>query len=637
MLGSALLTLGGCLWLSPDDLGRRLDGDDDGVTAAMDCDDADPATGEARSWYLDGDGDGFGDPGEETVSCTAPTDRHLATGEDCDDADATVFPGAPELCDGQQRDEDCDGLTDDDDDDALLTTWYRDQDLDTWGTDDDAVSLCEAGEGWSQRDGDCDDANDQVHPGMDELCGDGIDQDCLPTPSCRLEGDYLVATVDGGIGVSLDDPGVTSGAFGTAAAALDDFDGDGLDDFAVGASSVDATLTIRENGAIFVFSSPPIPDGSASQALVTLLGAEAGARAGSALAACPDLDGDGLAELLIGAPGAATGAGEVTVLFGGAGALDAELAISARQTLLTAEATGDRAGRDLQPLGDFDGDGLTDFAVAAPGRRLGGSGGAVYLVLDQVLPDNAYALDDLGPRIDGDDDGGLAEGYGLGEALTPGQDTNGDGYDDLFLGDPSHDGEQGRALLFQGRLEAAELLGTGDAQVHVIGAGADALLGTQVLLTHALAGDGPELVVSAPLADDTGSTSGIVFLVPVPVNGGTVDLAVDPAQRIAAGDQALVGLAMAGGGDLNGDGAPELAIQGAHQSGQDTVNVFYGPLEGSLSVDDAPLRIASDGTSLGTAIGLGRDLTGDGLDDLLVGAPTTDPDGAVWILPGLGE
>ncbi|MFM9056211.1 MAG: MopE-related protein, partial [Bacteroidota bacterium] len=135
-------------------------------------DDNDPTITGQPTWYADSDGDGYGDISNSAVSCSAPA-GFVAAGTDCDDADASINPGATETCDG--RDEDCDGVVDNG---ITFTNYYADFDGDGFGTGP-ASSLCVAPPaGYASQNGDCDDSNAAINPDAQEVCDAGIDNDC---------------------------------------------------------------------------------------------------------------------------------------------------------------------------------------------------------------------------------------------------------------------------------------------------------------------------------------------------------------------------------------------------------------------------------------------------------------------------
>ena len=223
------------------DSAEAPDADGDGyLSGADDCDDADgsvhPGASESCNardddcdgevdeeagapWFLDADGDGYGDDSSVVIACAAPDGYRAASG-DCDDGNIDFHPGATEVCtdpndyncdgavgwadgdadgwaaceecdDGNRAvhpdavevcnalDDDCDTLTDDADDDldaSSTTTFYVDGDADTYGSDV-TVPACALPVGAAARSGDCDDAVSTIHPAATEVC-DATDNDC---------------------------------------------------------------------------------------------------------------------------------------------------------------------------------------------------------------------------------------------------------------------------------------------------------------------------------------------------------------------------------------------------------------------------------------------------------------------------
>ncbi len=155
-----------------------------------DCDDeVDEEIGEL--WYLDADGDGWGDEAETLTACDPPSGYTGLPG-DCDDQDASVYPDAEEICDG--LDQDCDGEIDE----GVLLDFYVDADGDGYGDASSTGQACEPGSGLVVDDSDCDDSNAWVNPGVASDDCNAVDDDCDGDIDEDVEAGWMLVTVDGG-------------------------------------------------------------------------------------------------------------------------------------------------------------------------------------------------------------------------------------------------------------------------------------------------------------------------------------------------------------------------------------------------------------------------------------------------------
>lgn len=233
-------------------LGTCADGMASVSPLSGDCDDSNSATGlDLTPYFLDADGDGFGNPNVVVVACQPPPGTWVTNPNDCADNNVAIKPGGVEVCDGSNVDEDCDGSADNADVSATsLNTFYVDADLDGYG-DGASVARCDALFNETTNDDDCDDTDPSVRPGASDSAADGVDANCDGFERCYVDAD------NDGVGSST--LGVTSTLDCGLAANFAATPGDCNDsDAAVGSSQtiwyVDADGDTYGNSASFVLA-----------------------------------------------------------------------------------------------------------------------------------------------------------------------------------------------------------------------------------------------------------------------------------------------------------------------------------------------------------------------------------------------
>jgi hypothetical protein len=441
---------------------------------------------------------------------------------------------------------------------------------------------------------------------------------------------------------------------GHAVAGAGDVNGDGLDDVIVSAHLADHNGA--ESGRIYVVF------GKADDGTVMPGDLEAGIGgfvidgekdsdwAGSDVGSVGDLNGDGLADIIVGASGAdpaGEDSGRAYVLFGREDTATvslADVAIGVGGFAMDGEAAGDHAGARVSGAGDVNGDGVVDLVVAATQANPNGTdSGRTYLVFGNDTGAQVslaeIAAGQGGFAIDGEaaeDDSGAVRGAG---------DVNGDGLQDIIIGAPHAEDYTGRAYVVFGKTstDGIQLAGVAD------GAGGFALLaeaaGDWVGLSAAgigdLNADGlSDIVVGASRSGVSGEESGRAYVVFGKADGEPVLLG-DVAAGVggftvdgeAAGDRA--GASVDGTGDINGDGQPDIII-GAYRAdvgATDTGRAYavFGKENGEpVALADVVagvggLVIDPDPSSVDFGYVSGaRDVNADGVPDMIIGAPTAD-------------
>lgn len=507
-------------------------GGDDDCDGAID--DADPGVVGMTTWYEDRDRDGYGDATTTATACERPA-NFVATAGDCDDAVGSTNPGVSEVC-GDGADNDCDGtangcgirdmtlsagtveavLVGETAGEAAGTTVAGAGDVDGDGLDDVFVGAPDAdtrdensgqayivlGAATGTLDlGTADAAPawayDDIHlttavAPVGDWDADGYDDLFFGTsfPSGLVYawqgGATLTDTIVGAFGDDED----SSCYCGSALGAGGDVTGDGSPDLVVGCwgwtdAGADSGRVAVVTSAKFAFGTKGVELADIDAA--TRTGIAAGAWVGKAVAIAGDTDGDGVDDLVIGAPGAVTvyvEFGPISGTSGVSGTDESDVGAAGSEYGTAVAAAGDvgadgygdivvgspgidggvvwaggtlgamnhgsfvfsggeRAGASVATAGDLDSEGSSDLLIGAPGYQAGGTAyGASYVLYGPVSGAIDLDLDAVVLR-------GGAAGDLAGTSVAAAGDVDGDASRDVLIGAPGHD-DAGAAYLISG-------------------------------------------------------------------------------------------------------------------------------------------------------------------------------------------
>ena len=343
-------------------------------------------------------------------------------------------------------------------------------------------------------------------------------------------------------------------------------------------------------------------------------------RFGAAVDRIGDLDGDGLGDLIVGAPGdddAGTDEGAAWILF-----LNADGSVRERQKVLPPLASAS-FGQAVAQVGDVNLDGTNDVAIAREGaiEILGLLQSSPPVVINRIS-----ATDYPGAAFPQNE---------FGASLARLSDLNADGYSELAVGEPRLDlggPDRGAVHVFDlapsaGGVVVPLLATIGTASGGFLGSLGDGdEFGRAIASPGDVDGDGvADLVVTAPDDDTTGSNDGAfwtLFLNPDGTVGSERKLTSLDGAPAALFDAIDFGEALASLGDFDGAGAPDLLM-----AGEDLHVLFLrsdGTVRSFVRHREPDVTGLTDGWDAVCATG---DHDGDGLPEIVVGAPRAETTG----------
>jgi len=389
----------------------------------------------------------------------------------------------------------------------------------------------------------------------------------------------------------------SNGAFlGSSVSGGGDLNGDGYSDFVAGASGYNL-----HDGAIFLYHGTASGVAYSSRIHLSYVGVESGA----SVAATGDVNGDGYADLVAGAPllgvNQVSHCGVVFVFHGGAALLD-----NTPDFFLESNQDYGHFGESVSSAGDFNGDGFDDIIVSSPwydrGQTKSGMAFLFYGPPGGLLWPFPLQL------------GGNAPENKFAQSVAGAGDVNGDGFSDVIIGASDGVGA-GKAYLYYG-----------DALLNfrpktLITVSPNNSFGDTVAGAGDVNGDGfSDVIVGDHNYYYNANRIGRAFV----FHGSKHGLITHPATIIeeSSGGQ-YFGISVSGAGDLNGDGYSDIAVCPLRYSNGETTEgaifLYYGSRQGiSISHKDV-LESNKSGAFLGEAHNAG-DVNGDGFDDLIAGA-----------------
>lgn len=416
-----------------------------------------------------------------------------------------------------------------------------------------------------------------------------------------------------------------SALLGVDVSMAGDVNGDGWSDVIVGAPYY--TNGQANEGGTWVYHGSAT--GLNTSAATHDEGNQSGARFGTAVGTAGDVNGDGYADIIIGAPGYTNGEsaeGRVWLWYGSSSGMSAT-----HNWRAEGGQTDAQFGIAAATAGDVNGDGYSDVIIGAPGYHNPSTDEGAAM----VYHGSPATLSEAADWTKRSNQEGAFFGWSVGTA----GDVNGDGYADIIVGAPLWDSgqvDEGGVWIYRGSesgLVSAPYWYKQSDQ-------ANAQYGYSVGAAGDVNGDGyGDIVVGAILWDAGQNDEGGAWV----YHGSSSGVIPAPAwYKQSDQDNAQYGYSVGTAGDVNGDGYADIIVGTPFwdhgQTNEGGAWVYLGSASGVISAPAWYKQSDQDNAQFGRSVGTAGDVNGDGYSDVIVGAPYWEDDanneGRAWVYHG---
>ena len=391
-----------------------------------------------------------------------------------------------------------------------------------------------------------------------------------------------------------------------------DVNSDGCDDILIGAPGANAgkgKIYLIYGSRTGIGAGGILNLGDIEDHGVLIRGESSGDRSGFSVSGAGDVNGDGHADILIGAPGANAGAGETYLIYGKDEVSIPDIkSLGDKGVLIKGKNTGDRSGHSVSGAGDIDSNGYADILIGAPSANA--SSGETYLIYGSRTGIGAGGRLALGGI---EDHGILIKGKNTGDrsghSVSGAGDVNGDGYADMLIGAYNAKSrvysEAGETYLIYG--SSTEIGSRGELKLY----------------------DLPNEDIGVPIkGKNVWNRSGYSV-------SGAGDVDSDSYSDILIG-------AVAAHSDGRGWAGETYLIYGEEEFNVSELELLGNEDEGFLIKEGVLIKGGSRGDRSGYSVSGAGDINGDGYADILIGAPAADIDerenaGKTYLIYGLGS